>query len=1474
MSAVSLGHVILLAGGTIAFYLWLRNRLTHPQSTSQRVQEIPAREGPTLPAGQKRGVRLCPVPIPSGNETEAGVDIIAIHGLDTKSPDTWTWRDPKYPRNPGVNWLSHPDMLPHIAKSARIFTCDWPADLFQQSDSIQKTNEEFARRLLDGIKRRPPATNDRGTEDRPIIFIASCLGGVILMKALVMADNEYRCIRTATRGIVFLATPFRGTSFQDVARWAEPGLKAWATIQGQEVSKLLENVKESFDLDELVGSFTHFCQEQLCQDLADPQVMTFYELGKTNLYHKVFSCLRVGAKQLVDRSSATLQIIRHPLSLNRPHVLMNKFGGPEDPDYQSVAGKIEKFLLKIRKNEADDWIRDNHYTPERLKIDRLSDEPLPMDQCYVNLAIVEQVAGGQDAARSNSPPSSSSPFTLFARQKVEIPDKTVQVELATIFDEREGRDDRTIQPRRILIRGRAGVGKTTLCKKIVYEFCRGTWSEWSKLFDRVLWVPLRNLKNEPKEGYNLEGLLVQEYLSQNPNGKKLAHRLWVALDATQYGKTLFVLDGLDEILGGLDETSNMSHLLKFLLKLPNVIITSRPQMSPPHWLKGSFDLELETIGFYPDQVDVYVKKAFTSPEGKVDWEKAGKIQSFLEEHPLIQGLVRIPIQLDALCCTWDDLSSGTVPDTMTGIYQAIERTLWKKDAVRLDKKHNKERVTYDQLEGTDCEGFVEYEIYFLENLAFAGLYNDVIEFTSQHREVIRERYMPRNFLPAKTLPHLSFLRTSDPSSDDRNRYYHFLHLTFQEYFAARYFVRQWNVGRPLESIRLDLSRKSDGTQPLPAEFLQKAKYSARYDVFWRFVAGLLAAGDERNTLNFFEAIEKEPRDLLGPTHQRLVMHCLSEVSTDMTLRQPLERKLTEWLLFECTFQRTAHLARDMEFPEQALHDALQDGPDDAKIIILQALKRRPTIPLSVNELALSWLTHDTSSQLKRQVCILLQSSRKDLTSDALEVVVQQLDDKDSGILQAALRVLQKQSSLSDEFLPDVVQQLDNTERDIIAVALKILKKPSSLPDETLAIIVKQLEHESLNVQEVALEVLRMYPDLLNKIHMDTGQRLNDENPDNREAALRMWSRLRSSDESLPVVVQRLDDEASGVRKAALGVLKNQSSLSDEILLAIVQRLDDEDSDVRDAALEVLQNKSSLSDEILLSVVQRLNDKDSDVRWAALRVLQNKSSLSDEILPAMVQRLNDEDSDVRDAALEVLQNKSSLSDEILLAVVQRLDNEDSDVRWAVLRVLQNKSSLSDEILLAIVQWLDDEDLDVRWAALRVLRNKSSLSNEILLAIVQRLDDEDLDIQDAALEVLQNKSSLSDEILLAVVQRLDDEDLFIREAALRTLQNKSSLSDEILLAIVQRLEFEDEGYLAEAVLRKHEDFYSTLLSGPYVGSLFKILLRRAFEEQYSWHVEDGRSCVHMPDGVIRATLENEKEFRDMANEARPPGTPLLA
>ena len=284
MKSVNIAQAILVAGGTIAVYLWLRNRFTHSQSA----KPIPAERRPLKgtpvqdgPAQQMQGVRLSQVYAPK-NKTKTDVDIIAIHGLDTKSPDTWIWRNPRDPNTSPVNWLEHPNMLPARFPMARIFTCDWPASLFKEHNTIEMTTKELARSLLLGIQSRPGA--DTG---RPILFIASCLGGVILTQAIALAaqpGSGYTALWRATGGVVFLATPFRGTAFQDLATLAVPFLKVYAGLADKTVTDLLDSVKASTPfLQDLVGDFTQACQQrdQPCH------LANFYETKKGNLLGKV-----------------------------------------------------------------------------------------------------------------------------------------------------------------------------------------------------------------------------------------------------------------------------------------------------------------------------------------------------------------------------------------------------------------------------------------------------------------------------------------------------------------------------------------------------------------------------------------------------------------------------------------------------------------------------------------------------------------------------------------------------------------------------------------------------------------------------------------------------------------------------------------------------------------------------------------------------------------------------------------------------------------------------------------------------------------------------------------------------------------------------------------------------------------------------------------------------------------------------------
>ncbi|KGQ06538.1 Protein NLRC3 [Beauveria bassiana D1-5] len=954
------------------------------------------------------------------DSTNADIDIIAIHGLDTKSPNTWTWKDPN-DATKQINWLQNAEMLPSVVGRARIFTCDWPADMFQKS--IPSTLEESAQFLLHSITLRLEQNRKAG-EDRPLFFIASCLGGIILIKALEIdrhnGDDIGLCSLTAaTRGIVFLATPFQGTAFKDMP---DLTVKVWAAFKDQTATALIEYTKEPMpDLDELVRRFIRLQQKR------DYHVFAFWEAHDTSLLSKIYLgwlfskrasqawyavlglsvalfspwllvlCLlwRLAfplyqPKQLVNKSSATARILEEQ-RLDRCHALMNKFGDRCD-DYHHVARKVKQIVEKIREGnpleQADKLIREKHYTTDRLKIERLSGRPLAMDQCYINLAIVEQ--SGQDAARSKKGRETApSPFSILDRQKVEAPDKTMQVELSAIFNQRKGSDNRPMHPRRILIRGRAGVGKTTLCKKIVYEFTKGTWGKWNELFDRVLWVPLRNLKHEGRRKmpvYAFEDLLSHEFLPTNK--RSLAEALSRVLDA-ESSKTLFLLDGLDEVSQDLTGDAGMARFLNRLLSQPSVIITARPSAAPP----ANLDLELETIGFGPDQVNEYIEKSFTNPDtGATDQTKVGKVKSFLQERWLIQGLVRIPIQLDALCYTWDDFQPDEIPNTMTGMYQKIALKLWKKDVERLAKRHNGDLVTASQITSSDAEDLVADEVYFLEGLAFTGLQNDVIDFNAKDRDVVSTEFRRQGMLLDKVLPHISFVRTSDPSSAAKYRSYHFIHLTFQEYFAARYFVRQWKNQEQLQFLTLR-SKGTGTTASAPTDFLRKHKYTARYDIFWRFVAGLLDGVGQ--ALDFINTVEGEPLDLLGPTHQRLVMHCLSEISSSLPMREMLEKRLAQWLLLESTLNKTALLASEVEFPELALKTSLLEESTDVQIRILRSLVNRASIPLSIIEQVAARLDH--ADFLVRCNTVEALGRRSGLPEAVLKAVAARLDDDDEDV---------------------------------------------------------------------------------------------------------------------------------------------------------------------------------------------------------------------------------------------------------------------------------------------------------------------------------------------------------------------------------------------------------------------------------------------------------------------------------------------
>ncbi|KAI1357149.1 hypothetical protein F5Y08DRAFT_324892 [Xylaria arbuscula] len=106
------------------------------------------------------------------------VDVVALHGLRAQSPKTWiAWKDGQSAASGEVNWLQDPKMLPSKIPQARILTYDWNANYAE--DASADRFQGHANALLNRLQQN---RRDNERSNHPLVFIASCFGGLLLAK--------------------------------------------------------------------------------------------------------------------------------------------------------------------------------------------------------------------------------------------------------------------------------------------------------------------------------------------------------------------------------------------------------------------------------------------------------------------------------------------------------------------------------------------------------------------------------------------------------------------------------------------------------------------------------------------------------------------------------------------------------------------------------------------------------------------------------------------------------------------------------------------------------------------------------------------------------------------------------------------------------------------------------------------------------------------------------------------------------------------------------------------------------------------------------------------------------------------------------------------------------------------------------------------------------------------------------------------
>ena len=326
----------------------------------------------------------------------------------------------------------------------------------------------------------------------------------------------------------------------------------------------------------------------------------------------------------------------------------------------------------------------------------------------------------------------------------------VIVDMSSILDPYE----ECSAPRTVLIEGEPGMGKTTYCKKYVYDWATGNrelQGYGSSAFKVVLLLKCRDIHSDLWEA-------IDDQILPRDVDEEVKVQFFQFIVENQ-SSILLILDGLDELPFG--KLSLFSELIEGRV-LPRCHIVSTSRHDAGKEVRKCCDVLLQIAGFTETHVNAFVTGYF-----KERPDLATKLSERISRDKNLREMAANPLNTALLCLLCEDLD-GTLPENRAQLYfDMVECVL---------RRYRKKKGISEMSE--DLTNLYKPELNRLGLVALNGLLNDKCDFN--------ESELGNH---AKELTKFGFLSVQPGGSKLRPKpNYAFLHKSFQEWFAA-FFIR-------------------------------------------------------------------------------------------------------------------------------------------------------------------------------------------------------------------------------------------------------------------------------------------------------------------------------------------------------------------------------------------------------------------------------------------------------------------------------------------------------------------------------------------------------------------------------------------------------------------------------------------------------------------------------------------------------------